>query len=334
VRSAYDASVEREQFNEMLARLPDLDVLLVYRLDRLTRRGARHLLELVEDRLTPNGVALVSATEPIDTTGPMGELLLTVLAVLAKLESTRLSDRAVAARAHMEKQGRFLGGPIPFGCRRLRNSDGSRLVAHEPEAAVLREACARVAAGEPYTTVARDFTERGLDRPRASRGPRWSESTLRTLILNPVLAGYQARDGVDLVFNDGEPVVIVDGPPAVDPALWQKARAVLEQRAGSRPTREGRSLLAGLVTCAACGRPMTLNRRHRAYTCRTRYVDGPEACPGNSVSQRGLEQEVLGFLDAHLATFLQRGSEQQAEQEAEAGDWFAERLGHLEILTR
>jgi site-specific DNA recombinase len=65
--------------------------LLVYRLDRL----GRSLLVTVEahDRLQALGVALKSATEPIDTSNPSGRLIFQMLASFAESERETIGER-------------------------------------------------------------------------------------------------------------------------------------------------------------------------------------------------------------------------------------------------
>jgi site-specific DNA recombinase len=74
------------------ARAGLIDVLLVNRVNRFSRR-LRDLVDLL-DQLTEAGVAFRSATEPIDTSTPIGRLLLQLLGMFAEFEReviTRLS---------------------------------------------------------------------------------------------------------------------------------------------------------------------------------------------------------------------------------------------------
>ncbi len=66
------------------AKAGEFDVLLVYRIDRLTR-SIVGLMTIVE-ALDAAGVALRSATEPIDTQEPVGRMLLQLLGIFAEFE--------------------------------------------------------------------------------------------------------------------------------------------------------------------------------------------------------------------------------------------------------
>jgi site-specific DNA recombinase len=67
------------------------DAVLVYRLDRI----GRTLLVVVDahDRLEQAGVALKSATEPIDTSTPPGRLIFQMLASFSEFERETINER-------------------------------------------------------------------------------------------------------------------------------------------------------------------------------------------------------------------------------------------------
>ena len=73
-----------------------IDLVVFWALDRLTREGPHRTLLYLE-RLSSSGVKFRSFTEPmIDTTTAVGELLIPILAWVAKQERQRISDRTKA----------------------------------------------------------------------------------------------------------------------------------------------------------------------------------------------------------------------------------------------
>lgn len=84
------------------------DTLVVYSLSRVAR-NTKNLLTLVE-QLDARGVKLRSITEGIDTSGPMGMALLTIMGAINTLERDIISERSkagvAAARARGMKVGR------------------------------------------------------------------------------------------------------------------------------------------------------------------------------------------------------------------------------------
>ncbi|HYV14424.1 MAG TPA: recombinase family protein [Conexibacter sp.] len=89
-----------------LARRGDADLLLVYRVDRLSRK-VRQLASLAEelDRLN---VVLRSATEPFDTGLPAGRMMLQMLGVFAEFEHATIVDRITAG---IERRAKRATGP-------------------------------------------------------------------------------------------------------------------------------------------------------------------------------------------------------------------------------
>jgi DNA invertase Pin-like site-specific DNA recombinase len=91
------------------ARRRELDVILVWRLDR----WGRSLVDLVTtlQELTALQVGFVSLSEALDLTTPSGRALAGMLAVFAEFERDILRDRVKAGIAQARKEGRPHGRP-------------------------------------------------------------------------------------------------------------------------------------------------------------------------------------------------------------------------------
>src|SRR5579864_3938330 len=91
------------------------DILLFWSLDRLTREGTLATLKYLE-LLESYGVRWRSLTEPwIDSAGPFRDVIISLLASLAKQERVRISERVRAglkrARQYGTRSGRSIGRP-------------------------------------------------------------------------------------------------------------------------------------------------------------------------------------------------------------------------------
>jgi DNA invertase Pin-like site-specific DNA recombinase len=105
----------RPHFQRMFAdaRARKFDLLLFWSLDRLSREGVSATLGHLE-RLTAAGVNWRSFTdEYLDSTGVFRDAVIAILAVIAKQERIRRSERATAAIARLRRQGHteHLGRP-------------------------------------------------------------------------------------------------------------------------------------------------------------------------------------------------------------------------------
>jgi len=104
---------EHEQFHRLFqdASKRCFDVCLFWSLDRFSREGVRETLNHLE-LLSSYGVGYRSFTEQyLDSCGIFKDAVLAILAVIAKQERVRLSERTLAGLARARKQGRIGGRP-------------------------------------------------------------------------------------------------------------------------------------------------------------------------------------------------------------------------------
>src|SRR5215831_6076285 len=107
------SSDERPQFRQIFqdASQRRFDVLLFWSLDRLSREGVLETLQHLQ-RLTSYGVAWRSFTEQyLDSTGIFRDAVIGILAVIAKQERIRRSERTIAGLDRARRKGRVLGRP-------------------------------------------------------------------------------------------------------------------------------------------------------------------------------------------------------------------------------
>src|SRR5690606_27241005 len=89
------------------------DVLLVYRVDRFSRRLS-DLLDLLTE-LDQATVAFASATEPFDTSTSIGRMLVQLLGVFAEFERATIVDRVINGMTTKASKGKWPGGTRPYG---------------------------------------------------------------------------------------------------------------------------------------------------------------------------------------------------------------------------
>lgn len=113
---------DRPQFQQMFqdASQRKFDVLLFWSLDRLSREGVLPTLQHLQ-RLTSYGVAWRSFTEQyLDSTGIFRDAVVGILAVVAKQEKIRISERTRAGLARARREGKQLGRPKKIRPERVR----------------------------------------------------------------------------------------------------------------------------------------------------------------------------------------------------------------------
>lgn len=267
--SAFAKGVVRPEYDRMIARLDEFDIVLVWKLDRLVRR----FLEFA--RIWPmfeqHKVALVSATEPIDTSNAIGRIIVLMLVGFAELESENISLRQKAKQAEMRRQGRWHGGRRAFGL----HSNGEELV--EDEATLVREAAQRVIAGDSIAGIANDWNQRGIT---TAGGSRWRPSHLRRVLMAERLVGTDRM------------------PAILDPDTHRAVRAILLAPERVMPATTRKHLLSGFLYCQ-CGTRMLVHaaKRNPSYYCPS--VNG--GCGKVSIAmlptERVLVDSVLTLID-------------------------------------
>ncbi len=310
------------------------DVLLVWRLDRLSRRQ-RDVLHVVEDLLEPLGVGLRSITESFDTTSPAGKAMLGMLSVFAQLERETLQERTRVGKAQAAKEGRRLGPP-PYGY----SIKEGLLIPVEPEASFVRELFRRYAE-EGIGIQSLAAWANGPQQPRPKSGKSWHYNHLRIILTNATYAGLQPHKGNSYPARH---------EALVPAALFKHAQEELAQRRArhSASLRSADYLLSGVgARCGICGAavhghkywtnwPREPRRYNRSYVCSRRHPPSgrrPVAgeCTLPWMRQEKVEAAVVDTLKKYvweedfLRTQLDRAS-------AEANRLDLERTRHLESV--
>src|SRR5271155_5305215 len=141
VRDRYDdggfsgGSMDRPALQKLLVDVQArrIDVIVVYKVDRLTRSLA-DFAKLVET-FDAHGVSFVSVTQSFNTTTSMGRLTLNVLLSFAQFEREVTGERIRDKIAASKKKGMWMGGVAPLGYR-VR---GRQLIINPTEAKVVRQ---------------------------------------------------------------------------------------------------------------------------------------------------------------------------------------------------
>jgi DNA invertase Pin-like site-specific DNA recombinase len=101
---------ERPELHKLLGQLRKGDVLVVWKLDRLSR-SLRDVLTIME-RLQEKKAGFRSLTEAVDTTTPAGRMMMQMVGAFAEFERAMLKQRTKAGLDAARKEGR-IGGRRP-----------------------------------------------------------------------------------------------------------------------------------------------------------------------------------------------------------------------------
>jgi len=163
-RSRYDdggypgGSTDRPDLQRLLddIRGRKIDVIVVYKVDRLTRSLAdfAKLVELFD----AHGASFVSVTQQFNTTTSMGRLTLNVLLSFAQFEREVTSERIRDKIAASKRKGLWVGGPLPLGYEMKDN----KIAVVEGEAERVRLIFRRYLELGGVNALVRDLRERNI----------------------------------------------------------------------------------------------------------------------------------------------------------------------------
>ncbi len=276
-----DTIRKRPVFKQLLedAARGEFDVVVVHTLDR----WSRNQMVLIESQaiLANNNVTLVSITEPIDWSTPIGKYMGRTVGNNSELYSDLLSVHVEKGITGRIDKGLHLGA-IPFGyesCwarvggerRRICNPEHQGGVhIHTEEGPAVHELFNRYAGGDSTCpTLAswlngKDFRTRNTKRlPNGSgdlsAGPRlFTMASVRGILHNSFYTGQVKHKG-QLLPGVHEPLISNSVFDTVQSCLTKNSGR--SRTLNPRPERD--YLLKGLIRCAHCGLPKSRTQLHK-----------------------------------------------------------------------
>jgi len=249
IKARYDdggysgGSTDRPDLQRLLddIRARKIDVIVVYKVDRLTRSLAdfAKLVELFDT----HSVSFVSVTQQFNTTTSMGRLTLNVLLSFAQFEREVTSERIRDKIAASKRKGLWVGGPLPVG---YEMKDG-KIAVVESEAEQVRLIFRRYLELSGVNALVRDLKERNIRTKAkllatgATRGGiPFERGTLFYLLRNRFYIG-EVRYKNEIL--PGEQ------PPIIECALFGAVQQKLTERWTTKTSirNSGDHLLTGLL---------------------------------------------------------------------------------------
>jgi len=332
------ASLDRPALQQLLAevRAGKIDIVLVYKVDRLTRSLAdfAKLIELFD----AHGVSFVSVTQSFNTSSSMGRLTLNVLLSFAQFERELIGERVRDKIAASKRKGIWVGGPVPLGYATV----DKKILVVPAEAEAVRTIFARYLELGSIRALAEDLDRRGicskprrLSNGRTIGGGRFGVGALAYLLKNRFYIGEVVYRGE---VHGGEQAAIVDR------AMFQAVQAKLAAQAVERRCRlRGLpAILSGRLFDHRGNRmsPTHANKggaRYRYYVSQA-VLQGKPPPPGlvSRVPAAEIEALVVAALRRHLSASSAR--EQLPDNDRDLLERHLERVtltpNHLELRLR
>jgi DNA invertase Pin-like site-specific DNA recombinase len=266
------------------------DVIIVHKLDRLTRS----LRDFDDFRIwcDQHGKTIVSVSESLDLSTPIGRMFASLLATFAQFERERISERRTDAAQKLRRMGAWGGGQAPYGHDAVRDGGQFYLRINKAEADVIREMAGMLMSGQSVRQITKSLNSRGVPSPANGR---WHDGTALSILRNPILRGVVTHKDRPVFGDDGMPVRLTEAILTDDEFAAVQARLDANGNGGRGGGHAGASMLYGVLTCA-CGAPLYIKRRSIRGKPADRYRHNDMADCRYSYTARDVE----GAVERHL----------------------------------
>ena len=332
----------RPSFQRMIADIEAGKVKCVITKD-LSRLG-RNYIEAgtyIEVFFPRHNVRYIAITDGVDSLNRQEMDITPFKNILNDMYSRDISKKVLAGWMARSRQGKFLGGPTPYGLMRDPNDHGHLII--DPETAPTVKLVFDLALNGCGTMkIAKHLLERKIPITRIKepvesevRYYSWSGSVIGKMLRNPVYKGDHVvckchqkairSNTVNFIPRDRE-IIENCHEAIVSREQWDRVQKLIDRRP---PIMQGNScpfynLFHGLVYCATCGKSMQVryekvgrtgkNRFTREmrepidkayYICQTYNRLGKNACTSHKIEARDLYNLVLSDIMEHGKMALQ-----------------------------
>ena len=333
----------RPSFQRMIADIEAGKVKCVITKD-LSRLGRNYIEagSYIEVFFPRHNVRYIAITDGVDSVNRQEMDITPFKNILNDLYSRDISKKVLAGWMARSRQGKFLGGPTPYGLMRDPNDHGHLII--DPETAPTVKLVFDLALNGCGTMkIAKHLLERKIPITRIKepvesevRYYSWSGSVIGKMLRNPVYKGdhvvckchqkairsntvnFIPRDQWEIIENCHEAIVSRE--------QWDRVQKLIDRRP---PIMQGNScpfynLFHGLVYCTTCGKSMQVRYEKVGrtgknrftgemrepidkayYICQTYNRLGKNACTSHKIEARDLYNLVLADIMVHGKMALQ-----------------------------
>lgn len=285
------ADVEKNKFQAVL----------VWKISRLSRNMLDTLTLL--DKFEDFGVKFISYSENFDTGSPIGRLVIQLMASLAEMERSTLSQNVKLGMRQRASMGYWNGG-IVFGYDTFEKE----LVINPKEAKVVQLIYELYANGKGLKAIANHLNKEGY---RTKRNRHFSINGVATILDNVIYNGkisWLKVENWDTKRRRGKNPnpILVDGQheAIITDELWSVVQARRKSKSFKQRQSNEPFLLSSLLRCPDCEQGMVpsittytrkdgTKRKHRYYVCGNFHNKGSSACKANSIKAYEAEDAVI-----------------------------------------
>ncbi|MCI2105675.1 MAG: recombinase family protein [Intestinimonas sp.] len=258
-------TTKRPAFNRMIGtakRKPKpFDAILLWKFSRFARNREDSIVykSMLRRQL---GIDVLSVSEPLSD-DKMSIIMEAMIEAMDEYYSINLAEEVKRGMTEKARRG-GLQAPPPFGYR----AENNILVPIPEEAALIRVIFNRFISGDGLRPIADQLNAIGVT---THRGNRFENRTVEYILRNPVYIGKLRWNPSGRTCRDfsSESIILSDArhEPIISLDTWEAAQHHMAEvkarwRYHSRPLKEHKDWISGLVRCASCGSTMIFSKPH------------------------------------------------------------------------
>ncbi|MBI9008479.1 MAG: recombinase family protein [Tenericutes bacterium] len=271
-----------------------IDKVFVTKISRLAR-NSRDLENIIYE-FEKNNVYFKAISDGIDTSTPIGSVMVKLLGIFAEMERDIIIEQTRAGAEKRAKEGKMYGsGPI-LGYDRVPNGRTMKIIPNKTEKLIIEKIFNMYLGGYGYKAITNNLNNEGY---RTKKHKLFAINTVKTILENPLYAGYirygkykdwtkKRRKGLS------EQHILVEGnhKAIISYEDYLKVQERMKTNQRKKPA-VGKYILSGVLTCPECGSKMvgskTVYKTKRGkveklyYTCSRFHNKGITACHSNGV---------------------------------------------------
>lgn len=298
------ATLDRPSLKVMIDEIKSTDIVLVYKLDRLSR-SQKDTLYLIEEVFLKNDIDFISVVESFDTSTPFGRAMIGILSVFAQLEREQIRERSMMGKHARAKAGLWHGGGRSKVVTGYDYVDGYLRI-NDYEAECVRFIYDSYMSGTGLDTITNDVVNK-------FPGVTKHSSTIKNVLTNPIYVGYiQYKNNIYKGVHES----------IIDESDYEKVQELMKKRT---PT-SGFSrtyLLSGIIWCGCCNARMhgrtgskkngVYNRYYACYTRRAsaKHMMTADSCDKVNEPKEKLENAIINEMKKLTIEDVKKASEKE-----------------------
>lgn len=219
---------------------------LVYKLDRLTR-SVKDLIGLIE-LFEEYDCTFSSVTEKLDTSNAVGRMFIKIIGIFAEFERENLAERVSFGYEQKTREGNYTNTNGVNGFDYIVGKGD--LVVNEQEKEIVNRIYNMYLEGTSMLKIARTFNSEQIP---SKRGGYWSQSTIKSILTNPLYIG-KIRYGVNKKIQNKAFQVNGEQESLIDKDTFERVQELISKRKhyNSKKYPSENAYFSSVLRCHKC----------------------------------------------------------------------------------